>query len=161
MDELNKLLNYDSDEVLNNTVIINELIYDLCTNSTPEKGLCFSNRMFNIINKIKDFNYRNIYSSDKLKVSHDYFEIVLTEIYKVLKVTYNDKDIANKICLELVSDFENWVRNYWNLERDNKNNNNIIFDIKDKKEYYRAIIFYISGMTDNYAINMYNKIIGF
>ena len=33
--------------------------------------------------------------------------------------------------------------------------------MKDEKEFYQAIIYYISGMKDNYAIDMYNKIIGF
>ena len=41
LDELYEILNYDKDEVINNTVIINNLIYDLCTNSSIEKGLCF------------------------------------------------------------------------------------------------------------------------
>ena len=161
LSELNKLLNFNSDEVLNNTVIINELIYDLCTNSTPEKGLCFSDRMFKMINALKDFNYRNIYCSDKLKASHDYFDLVLTTIYNVLKRAYKDKYTANKICPELLLDFEIWLKNYWNLDRDIKNRNNIIFNVQDEKEYYNSIICYISGMTDNYAISMYNKIIGF
>ena len=34
-----------------------------------------------------------------------------------------------------------------------------LFKIEDKKDYFKAIIYYISGMTDNYAIDMYNKII--
>lgn len=161
LNELNKLLNFNSDEILNNTVIINELIYDLCTNSSPDKGLCFSDRMFKMINALKDFNYRNIYSSDKLKASHQYFEIVLTSIYNVLKKAYKDKSKTNKICPELLLDFEIWLKNYWNLDRDAKNKNNMIFNIQNENEYYKSIIYYISGMTDNYAINMYNKIIGF
>jgi len=117
--------------------------------------------MFKMINDLKDFNYKNIYSSDKLKASHDYFELVLTTIYNVLKEAYNDKLKINKICPDLMLDFEDWLKNYCNLDRDIKNKNNIIFNIQDEKEYYKSIICYISGMTDNYAINMYNKIIGF
>lgn len=161
LNELNKLLNYNSDEILNNTVIINELIYDLCTNSTPEKGLCFCDRMFKIINALKDFNYKNIYLSDKLKSSHEYFKIILTTIYDVLKETYKDKVKINRICPELMIDFENWLKSYWNFDRNAKNKNKIIFNIQNEKEYYKSIVLYISGMTDNYAINMYNKIIGF
>jgi len=29
------------------------------------------------------------------------------------------------------------------------------------KDYYKSIIYYISGMTDNFAIDTYYKIIGF
>ena len=35
------------------------------------------------------------------------------------------------------------------------------FNIENEKEFYKAIIYYISGMTDNYAIEMYNRVIGF
>mgnify|MGYP002797332027 FL=1 len=41
LDELYKLLG-NTKGTINNTVIINNLIYDLCQNSSPEKGLCFS-----------------------------------------------------------------------------------------------------------------------
>ena len=33
--------------------------------------------------------------------------------------------------------------------------------IDDEKSFSKAIIYYISGMTDNFAIDTYNKIIGF
>ena len=36
-----------------------------------------------------------------------------------------------------------------------------LFDLKSKKDYARAIIYYISGMTDKYAIDIYNEIISF
>ena len=35
------------------------------------------------------------------------------------------------------------------------------YQLNHEKEYYKAIIYYISGMTDNYAIDTYNKIIRF
>ena len=60
-----------------------------------------------------------------------------------------------------MGDFELWLSNYWNKVRPGINLNSVIFDIEDEKEYYKAIIYYISGMTDNYAIDMYNKIIRF
>ena len=53
--ELYEILNCDSDEVINNTNIINEFIYDLCENSNCEDGLCFSDDVFKKINKIKEF----------------------------------------------------------------------------------------------------------
>ena len=56
---------------------------------------------------------------------------------------------------------ENFLDEYWNLERRTNNKNDILFKMENEKDYYRAIIYYISGMTDNYAIKMFNKIIGF
>ena len=159
--ELYEILNCNSDQVINNTNIINDLIYDLCNNSDLEKGLCFSDKMYEMINKLKKFNYEKIYLSDKLSKSVHYFELIINTIYDLLKQSYKNFEFARKICPDLLADFEDWVKNYWNLERNINNKNDVIFNIEDEKQYYKAIIYYISGMTDNYAIEMYNKIIGF
>ena len=42
-----------------------------------------------------------------------------------------------------------------------KLNNKVLFSIDDNTDFYKCIIYYISGMTDNFAIDTYNKIIGF
>ena len=39
--------------------------------------------------------------------------------------------------------------------------NKIIFDINKKEDYIQSIIYYITGMTDKFAIDMYNEIIHF
>lgn len=149
LEELYEILNYDSTKTINNTTLINDLIYDLCSNSNYNDGLCFSNEMFNLINKLKQFNYKKIYLSDKVLKSVEYFKLVINNIYNLLKETYSNIEKARKVCPELVNDFEKWMKKY-------SNSNN-----QGEKEYYKAIIYYISGMTDNYAIEIYNKIIGF
>jgi dGTPase len=161
LDELYAILNHNSNEKINNTVIINDLIFDLCNNSSPEEGLCFSNEMFDMINNLKKFNYQKIYLSDKLIESTYYFELVLNSIYDLLKKSFNNKEKTRKVCPELINDFEDWITNYWNLERPADNKNDVIFNIENEKDYYKAIIYYISGMTDNYAMEMYNRIIKF
>ena len=158
LDELYDILNYNKDEVINNTVIINNLVYDLCSNSSIEKGLCFSDEKFNMINTLKKYNYKKIYLSEKLQPSTRYFELIINTIYDLLKQYYTDKKSKRK-CPELINDFNIWLKDYWNLERTENNKNDVIFDVSNEKEYYKAIIYYISGMTDNYAIEMYNKII--
>jgi len=145
--------------IINNTVIINDLISDLCQNSTPENGLSFSPEMFEKLNAMKKFNYDKIYSSEKLKDSVRYYETIIETIYNTLKKSYKDEEASYKIAKDLMIDFKEWLKNYWNKERSSKNINDVVFDVSDEKDYYRAIITYISGMTDNYAIDMYNKII--
>jgi len=163
--DLYKIL--QSKEVINNTVIINHFIWDLCENSTPEKGLCFSDETFNLLKEIKDFNYKHIYTARKLKPAIRYFSIVLNEIYFTLKSTYDGKNTAykmrklKKMYLEVVGNFQEWLENYWNQQRKNDNQNDIIVNMEDEKSFSKAIIYYISGMTDNFAIDTYNKIIGF
>lgn len=165
LEELSKILN--SKEVINNTVIINYLVKDLCENSTPEKGICFSEETFKLIKEIKDFNYKYIYKATRVSSSTRYFNILLHEIYYTLKNGYNGErtleeiEKMKKIYPEVFSRFEEWLSDYWSYARKEKNYNNILFDIEDEKDYCKAIIYYISGMTDNFAIDTYNKIIGF
>ena len=159
--ELYELLNYDSNKVINNTVIINDLISDLCDNSSAEKGLCFSNKMFIMMNEIKKYNYKHIYLSKGLQFSIKYFEVILNSIYEVLKETYKNRQEMEKLYPTVVRDFYQWLEKYWCIERKKDFKNDVLFDINKEKDYYKAIIYYISGMTDNYAIEMYDKIIRF
>ncbi len=161
LSELYEELEGNSNEVINNTNIINDLIYDLCENSSIEKGLCFSDKMFEIINIIKRFNYKKIYLSEKLQKATYYFKLIINNLYDLLRESYQSKEKARKMCPELINDFEEWISNYNDLERKDKNKNIQIFNMQNEKDYCQAILYYISGMTDNYAIEMYNKMIKF
>ena len=145
---------------VNNTILINDFIYDLINNSSPEKGLCFSNETFKRINKLKEFNYKYIYLSNRVLTSNKYFELVINEIYETLKASYNNKERYEKMYPLLIKEFYDWYNEYTD-KKEEKYQNKIIFDINDEKNFCKAIIYYISGMTDNYAIKMYNSIIGF
>lgn len=165
LEELYQILH--SKQVINNTVIINHLVKDLCENSSIEKGLCFSDETFRLIKEIKEFNYKNIYKTTKVSASTRYFNILLHEIYYTLKSAYNGNktlekiEKMKKIHPEVFSRFEDWLSDYWEYARKETNYNDILFDIENEKDYCKAIIYYISGMTDNFAIDTYNKIIGF
>ncbi len=167
LDELYKLLDskYTKDKI-NNTIIINYLITDLCENSSPEKGLCFSQDAFN---KINEFNYKYIYNCQRIQPSNRYFNIVLTEIYSLLKSTFEQDhtlenvENLNKFYPKLYKNFLSFLNHYFDLgNRENlKLKNQIVFNLNNEKEFYKAIIYFISGMTDNFAIEIYNEIIGF
>lgn len=165
LEELYKIL--QSEQVINNTVIINHLINDLCHNSTIEKGLCFSEKTFNLIKEIKSFNYKNIYKTTKISASTRYFNILLNEVYYTLKSAYNGNKTLEKIEKmkeahpEVFTRFKDWLSDYWSYKRRENNHNKVLFDIENEKDYCKAIIYYISGMTDNFAIDTYNKIIRF
>lgn len=165
LEELYQILH--SKQVINNTVIINHLVKDLCENSSIDKGLCFSDETFKLVKEIKDFNYKNIYKTTKISASTRYFNILLHEIYYTLKSGYDgvktpDKiEKMKKIHPEVFTRFEQWLSDYWKYVRKEENYNDSLFDIENEKDYCKAIIYYISGMTDNFAIDTYNKIIGF
>ena len=123
LDELRQMLEIDENEPINNTILINNMIYDLCENSSVEKGLCFSDDMYQLINSIKKFNYKNIYMSDILKPSIEYFKLIINQIYETLKRLYNGENTLveihklKKFYPKLMSSFEEWIVNYWNLPR--------------------------------------------
>ena len=170
LDDLYKLIqNADIKNELNNTIIINYLISDLCENSLPEKGLCFSDSAFLLLNQIKQFNYDNIYKSTRILPSNRYFELVISEIYNTLKNTYDGNNTLNNLNIlsnsfpKLSRSFNSFINNYYDFgNRDKlKLKNKVIFDIDNPKDYYKCILYYISGMTDNFAIEIYNAIISF
>ena len=169
LEELYNLLNYDSSEALNNSTIINYLVCDLCENSSPEKGLCFSQKALELMNKIKEFNYKHIYFSRRTITSTKYFELVINEIYDILKVCYDNTNtllnLSNlkKFYPKLADGFYHFLENYCDFanREELKLKNKIIFDISNEQDFSRAIISYISGMTDNFVMEMYNEIIRF
>ena len=166
LDKLYKLLGHTSGTI-NNTVIINKLIFDLCSNSSPERGLCFSDDSLQLMNKIKKFNYEYIYLSKILKASDNYFETVINEIYYTLKDCYDEQNTfkrlkdLEKFYPNLIHGFIDWVNNFYQTSKRDHLKNKILFDISNPKDYYSSIISYISGMTDKFAIDMYNEIISY
>ena len=170
LDDLYKLIhNADVKNEINNTIIINYLVSDLCENSSPEKGLCFSDEAFSLLNQIKQFNYDNIYNSNRILPSNRYFELVISEIYNTLKNTYdgnntlNNLNVLSKSFPKLSKSFISFINNYYDFgNRDNlRLKNKLIFNIENPNDYYKCILYYISGMTDNFAIEIYNEIISF
>ncbi len=170
LDELYSLLNYNrQDKKLNNSNIIHFLIDDLCENSSPEKGLCFSDDAFYMLNKVKEFNYKNIYFSDRIKPSNRYFELVLTEIYNTLKSCFDGNSVFSSAnCLQkfypkLHEGFLGFLYSFYDFPDRTSSNfkNSVLFSDCNEQHFYQAILFFISGMTDNYAMEIYNEIVGF
>lgn len=119
------------------------------------------------MNKIKDFNYKNIYSSERLKPSNRYFNLVINEIYNTLKRCYEGKNTLNNLKIlsktysKLGNNFIDFIHNYYDLGNRENLKNDILFSIDNEKDFYQTIIYYISGMTDNFATETYNEIIHF
>ncbi len=150
-----------------NSAIINRLVTDICENSSPDEGIRLSKTAVEMMDKIKAFNYKYIYGAKRMMPSNKYFELVINQIFDILINTYEEENTPNKI-LEiskyypnLSNNFYNWIVKYWNIGNRTGLNNKIIFDINKKEDYIQAIIYYISGMTDKFAIDMYNEIIHF
>ncbi len=154
---------------VNHSNIINFLTVDLCKNSSPEKGLRFSKEAMEVMKTIKDFNYEKIYKNEKISPSIRYFKLVINEIFYCLenefaekRTIYNLKKLS-RYYPNLSDGFVTWLANYAQTEDRNEAdfNNKIIYNLQNKTDYAKAIIDYISGMTDSYIIQIYDEIVRF
>ena len=59
--QLLRLARANDEKVMNTTVIMYNLIQDICMNSSPERGICLSEKFSSQLDEIKDFNIKNIY----------------------------------------------------------------------------------------------------
>ena len=59
----------------------------------------------------------------------------------------------------LIAAFKDWLLTYIDRPDRGDLNNKIIYDLNKKEAYLKAVITYISGMTDNYAMDVYNELI--
>lgn len=169
LEELYKILNFSQTEKINNNAIINKLVLDLAFNSSVEKGLCFSGEAVNMMGKIKAFNYKNIYFNERLKPANRYFELVINEVYNNLTRLYDGENTlerlkeASNIYPRFINNFIDWIQNYWNLTDRSKMNlkNKVVFDMSRQEDYNEAIVYFISGMTDKFVMDVYREIISF
>jgi len=157
---------------INTTSLVHLFIIDLCKHSSPGAGLCFSKEYFEIMKTIKTFNYKNIYLHERLKTFEDYAKLIINTIFNRLLSYYEgENSIFNLQADErfypmLCSHFREWLLKYSNAGDDTyrgakKFMNRIIYDIKDEACYKMAIVDFISGMTDSFAIKMFNELIAF
>lgn len=156
---------------INNTVLIHGFIADLCRSSSPEEGLRFSDSYLPYINSVKDFNYQNIYCHKRLGCFKEYANLIINSIFNTLYNFYDRKDTIQRIqhCERfhptLSRTFTEWLIKYSdsNVEKRNELNfeNEIIYNIANEKDYILAIIDFISGMTDSFAIKIFNELTSF
>lgn len=154
---------------VSNSNIINYLVADVCINSNPEEGIKFSKEALETINGLKKFNLEKIYLGEFIQPSIRYSKLVINEVfYTLYKCFGNESTLKNlkklkKYYPKLITEFIEWLANYSNIDcrKEEKYNNKILYNLGKKEDYVRAILVYISGMTDNYIIKVYNEIVGF
>lgn len=161
-------------ESLNTTVIMHNMIIDIAENSSPDKGICLSETLNEQLNEIKKFNYENIYRNQRLQPFEKYAELVLTEIFRCLDELYDGKHTFGEVAKmkdynpRLGKAFEKWLAKYCDNSIVPKNLSEISFHCENEKIYgkldtveiYRqAIIDFISGMTDRFAIDLFNELL--
>ena len=154
---------------ITNSNIINYFVVDLCENSSVEYGLKFSEEAQETIYRIRSFNNQKIYKHNKIKPTIRYFTVIINELFYALRNEYDGKNtIKNLHKMQryypvLASEFAGWLSNYALTEdRVSKEyNNKIIYNLNSLDDYNRAIVDYMSGMTDLYIVQIYNELINY
>lgn len=171
---------YCNRETLNTTGIMHSLIADICENSSPDKGICLSADKLALFNEIKEFNYSAIYRSEKFETYKSYVELVLKSIFIKLYKAYEKERTISKLLEsykntypKLTQSFCLWIGKYsvsalqrqmpeeWLSVLGVAENEKIYGNLSDKDVYVQAIVDFISGMTDSYAITIFNELLSF
>lgn len=173
LSELKKLRKIANSKIkdINNTVIMHDLIINLCENSDPCRGIFFSCEHLKMMNEIKKFNYETIYQHPRIENYKRLVDLVINSIFEVVKGFYRGVDTTrevkyhDKFYPELSKDFYGWLLKYSNVnERSisgNRLRNKIIYDLNKEADYCQAIIDYISGMSDQYALRIFRELTSF
>ena len=167
----------NDENVLNTTVIMHNLIIDICENSSPEKGICLSPKFLGQLNEIKKFNYQHIYNNERLIPFVEYSELVIRQIFRVLRSTYKENDFWTAIEAKeryypkLMRSFKKWLATYCDSKiiplgdlrevAAQCENRKIYGSVNTEEEYIQAIIDFISGMTDQFAVKIFNELISY
>ena len=171
--ELGKISRKYGRKAINTTVIMHNFIVSICENSSPDTGILLSNEYNNMLNEIKRFNIEKIYLNQKFDVYRDYVKSIIRSIYQTLVNEYNGNNtIYNLLKMRsiyptLIRDFIDFLDKYvFTNMLDKKKvkykrykNDKIYGCLETKEIYVQAIIDFISGMTDRYAVEVYNELL--
>lgn len=173
MTELQKVAGIEKNEVVNTSTITSNMILDVCETSSPEKGICLSEEMSDKLNKIKQFNGKYIYQNDRFSAFNKYAALVIGELFETLYSCYNKGDVAEglqkkkNVCPMLIGEFCDYLAKYTGdgILPDSKRgeekyaNEKIYENLSDKVVFAQAVLDYIAGMTDRYAVKCFNELI--
>jgi dGTPase len=157
---------------INNTILMNDFVLNLCKMSSPEKGILFSEKYLKLINSVKAFNYKHIYKHERLRYFGELAKLVINSLCKVLSESYAHKkqlieelDRLEKIYPSLFGAFKYWLMKYSDINlaerKHTKFGNAVVYDINNEKDYKLAILHYISSMTDQFAMKMFGELTRF
>lgn len=157
---------------LNTTVIMREVISDVCENSSPSEGIKMSDGAFARLSEIKKFNYRNIYSNPRFKAFEQYSELIVNTLFSQLYAlceggfTFDKLFAYSKYRPNLANGFCDWLKKYCVSEflpesmreaAQNYRNKKVYGSMENQTVCARAIIDFIAGMTDAYAVRLFEE----
>lgn len=123
----------------NNRDIINNIILDIVDNSKDKPYIKMSDKVYAAIEKLKNFNYQNIYYKANTNVSTGYYNNAFLSLFNKYMDDLNNKNKNSSI---------------YKLFLNNMNNEYI-----NDTSYERIVIDYIAGMTDDFFVAQYKALV--
>ena len=121
----------------NNSKIVDTLIKDIIINSMGKPYLTFSDKVFNSLMKLKDWNYEFIYASEEANKNQKFIEGLFYELYEC---------------------YINKIKTLSGTSTESEKNLYEFMKERDKTEdIRRAVVDYIAGQTDQYFLNECNE----
>ena len=121
-----------------NKDIINKIVLDIVENSYGKNEIRLSKEVYDALNKLKDFNYKNIYNYANTKEDLAYYKEGMNKLYYSLLEDLNNNKKKSKI-------YESFLKDMDKEYLENTDNKKIVID-------------FIAGMTDDYFLNQFNSI---
>ncbi|GHU91339.1 deoxyguanosinetriphosphate triphosphohydrolase-like protein [Clostridia bacterium] len=152
---------------INTTVIMYNMINDICDNSDPGKGIALSREGVEQLDEIKRFNYEHIYKNPRFEPYKAYCGLVLTQLFEYLKPFYDGENtiaglresVESPHNPKFLRNFYEWLPKFCEGETVRRYENAKLYSLANERDYIRAILDFISGMTDRYAVDCFNELI--
>ncbi len=153
---------------LNNGLFMHQLMLDLVKCSCPSEGIRISSKYYGLVVALKEFSRVHIYDHYRLRAYQEYATLVIRTIYTHLAGEYVSVNIIGRLRERLrpypllTRHFTKWLLTY-SSERPNwgrfkRFDNRMVYDLKRTEDYKQAIIDFISGMTDQFAIRVFTEL---
>lgn len=165
---------YD-EKAVNTTVVMHNFITDVCDYSSPETGIGLSPACREQMDELKAFNEKHIYRHRRFEPFKKYAGLVINQLFETLRASYKGKNTIAALRENLafapllLQTFTEWLACYCEPdilpegELKNKasrcDNEKIYEDLSTKELYIQAILDFIAGMTDRFAIEVFDELI--
>lgn len=153
----------DFNGVVNNASLTKLFVDDIVRNSSPQKGIGLSAEGIHVMNEVKKYNMEHVYSKDEVRaISRAQTENILESIFLYYDKMYKGQSTVSLLMNngdKYCNSFSKWLtQRSATLCRNIHDKNASVYSLNNKSDYRQAIIDYISGMTDTFAMKTYNHI---
>ena len=121
-----------------------------------------------MLKEIKDYNTISIYKNRKFDVYRKYAALIIRSVFKTLMDAYSKENTPKQLKKMiktypiLIKDFLQHIDQYSTLDPNNPQIAKKVLRCKNletEEIYAQAIVDFISGMTDRYAVTVFNELL--